>query len=82
MMKDSWYPSGLNDEKNIELFLTVSAADSYEKKPGVFSNCKDIKDVVEITDGLLAYFPLNGNLNDESGNDIISQGFDPLLTEE
>ncbi len=40
----------------------------------------DIKNVREITDELVAYFPFNGNALDESGNNIASQVLGPILT--
>ncbi len=42
----------------------------------------NINDILEITDGLLAYFPFNENALDESGNNIVSEVVGPVLTDD
>lgn len=77
-------PSNLDYESSTTALLTVSVTDSHEKDPleSSASIKVNISDVPEIIDGLLAYFPFNGNPDDKSNNGIASENFGADPTED
>lgn len=79
-VKDS---AAFDFETNQKFSLDIEVSDGHEHpKTALATVTVNINDVLEITDGLVAYFPFNGNANDESGSGIQSQVFGATLTED
>lgn len=63
-------PSGFNYEINQKLALTVLVEDDHKHSLSATANVTvNITDVFEQPDGLIAYYPFDGNAHDESGSE-------------
>ncbi|MEN8251564.1 MAG: cadherin domain-containing protein [Bacteroidota bacterium] len=64
-------PGAFDFEKSQQLQVEVEVADDHDNsKSSKATITVTINDVIEFTDGLLAYYPFEGNANDVSGNEI------------
>ncbi len=74
-------PAGFDYENLQQLSIHIEVEDDHINSKNYSAIITiNIDDVLEITDGLLAYYPFNGNSDDESGNGIIGQVFGATLT--
>lgn len=70
-------------ESTQQLVFEVEVKDDHENsKSAAKSVTLNIRNVTEITDGLLAYFPFNGNSDDESSNQVSSSNIGADLAED
>ncbi|MEN8229067.1 MAG: cadherin domain-containing protein [Bacteroidota bacterium] len=73
--------SGFDFESDQQLTIVVQVEDDHENgKAETATITVNILDVVEITDGLIAHYPFNGNANDVSGNEVHGQVNGAILT--
>ncbi len=63
--------AGFDYETSQQLSLTVKVEDDHENPKNTTATITvNIRDLIESSEGLIAFYPFNGNANDESGGDL------------
>lgn len=75
--------SGFDFETNQQLTVLIQVTDDhFNAMTDTATITVNVQDVLEITDGLIAHFPFNGNAVDESRNNIPATVESPVLTDD